>query len=140
MSEFPNNPLMTETEAARLLGLKVGTLRRWRWAGKPPVYRKIGGAVRNGGLFNVDPTVTISGALAMAGGPTPDGKTDEVLLIRDDEIITTILGGTTLIAESPVRSGDQLFVPMRSWISRNASLLATFAGLALAFVVAVDSN
>ena len=97
---------------------------------------QIGGAVRNGGLFNVDPTVTISGALAMAGGPTTDGKTDEVLLIRDGEIITTILGGTTLIAESPIRSGDQLFVPMRSWISRNAGLLATFSGLALAAVVA----
>ncbi len=30
---------------------------------------RIGGAVHNGGLFDVDPTVTVSGALAMAGGP-----------------------------------------------------------------------
>ena len=76
----------------------------------------------------------------MAGGPTTDGKTDEVLLIRDGETITTFLGGTTLIAESPVRSGDQLFVPMRSWISRNAGLLATFSGLVLAAVVAFGGN
>ena len=46
MLNISNDHLLTETEAARSLGLKVATLRRWRWAGKPPVYRKIGGAVR----------------------------------------------------------------------------------------------
>ncbi len=46
---MPSNnlhPLLTETEAAALLGLKVATLRRWRWAGKGPRFLKIGGAVR----------------------------------------------------------------------------------------------
>ncbi len=38
--------LLNEHEAARILGLKVATLRRWRWAGKPPVFRKINSAVR----------------------------------------------------------------------------------------------
>lgn len=38
--------LVTETEAARALGLSVKTLRRWRWAGKGPAYHKIGAAVR----------------------------------------------------------------------------------------------
>jgi hypothetical protein len=38
--------LLNEHEAARLLGLKVTTLRRWRWAGKPPPFLKIGAAVR----------------------------------------------------------------------------------------------
>ena len=38
--------LVNETEAARILGLSVKTLRRWRWAGKPPGYLKIGTAVR----------------------------------------------------------------------------------------------
>ncbi len=41
-----SHPLLTETEAAALLGLKVATLRRWRWAGKGPRFLKIGGAVR----------------------------------------------------------------------------------------------
>jgi protein involved in polysaccharide export with SLBB domain len=54
---------------------------------------RIVGAVRNGGLFNVDPTVTISEALAMAEGPTPQGQRDKVWVFRDGEIITTILGG-----------------------------------------------
>ena len=102
---------------------------------------EIGGAVRNGGLFHVDPTVTISGALAMAGGPTPQGKGDEVLVIRDGKIITTILGGTMLIADSPIRSGDQLFVPERSWISRNATgLMGTIVAATVALVVAFGGN
>ncbi len=54
---------------------------------------RIGGAVRNGGLFNVDPTVTISGVVAIAGGLTPQGQRDKVWVFRDGEIIATILGG-----------------------------------------------
>lgn len=38
--------LLTEHEAAEYLRLKVATLRRWRWAGKPPSFLKIGAAVR----------------------------------------------------------------------------------------------
>jgi hypothetical protein len=47
---------------------------------EPPVHPRhlmalrIGGAVRNGGLFHVDPTMTISEALAMAGGPARQGQ------------------------------------------------------------------
>ena len=43
--------LINETEAARVLGLRVTTLRRWRWLGKGPHFVKIGTAVR------YDPTV-----------------------------------------------------------------------------------
>jgi len=43
---FSTEQLINETEAAKILGLKVATLRRWRWAGKPPPYLKIGSAVR----------------------------------------------------------------------------------------------
>ena len=42
----PGNRLLNEFEAAAALGLKVATLRRWRWAGKPPRFLKIGSAVR----------------------------------------------------------------------------------------------
>jgi predicted DNA-binding transcriptional regulator AlpA len=41
-----NTGLLTETEAARVLGLAVPTLRRWRWAGRGPRFAKIGAAVR----------------------------------------------------------------------------------------------
>ena len=38
--------LVNETAAAMILALSVKTLRRWRWAGKPPSFVKIGSAVR----------------------------------------------------------------------------------------------
>ncbi len=42
----PVNRLLNEHQAAYALGLKVATLRRWRWAGKGPNFVKIGSAVR----------------------------------------------------------------------------------------------
>ncbi len=44
--KYDVGPLLREQEAADILNFKVATLRRWRWAGKGPRYRKIGGAVR----------------------------------------------------------------------------------------------
>ena len=38
--------LVTERDAAERLSLAVSTLRRWRWAGRGPAYRKLGAAVR----------------------------------------------------------------------------------------------
>lgn len=38
--------LLDEHEAADILNVAVATLRRWRWAGKPPVFLKLGAAVR----------------------------------------------------------------------------------------------
>ena len=107
---------------------------------------RIVGAVRNGGLFKVHPTTTISGALAMAGGPAPQGQGDKVWVFRDGEIITTILGGATLIADSPIRSGDQLFVawvstvPERTRIRRNVGLVAAFLAATGAIVLAFGGN
>lgn len=43
----PLPDLLTEKEAAELLGgLSIKTLQRWRWAGRPPEFIKIGAAVR----------------------------------------------------------------------------------------------
>ena len=38
--------LLKDIEAAPVLGLKVSTLRRWRWSGDGPQFVKLGGAVR----------------------------------------------------------------------------------------------
>jgi Helix-turn-helix domain len=40
------NGLLNERQAADLLNVRVATLRRWRWAGKGPAFRKIEAAVR----------------------------------------------------------------------------------------------
>ena len=38
--------LLHETEAAKILSMKVSTLRRWRWSGEGPKFIKVGAAVR----------------------------------------------------------------------------------------------
>lgn len=38
--------LLDETEASKILSIKVSTLRRWRWKGEGPRFHKIGAAVR----------------------------------------------------------------------------------------------
>jgi len=41
------------------------------------------------------------------------------------------LNRDALIADTPLRSGDELFVPQRSWLSRNAGLVLAGIGTAL---------
>jgi protein involved in polysaccharide export with SLBB domain len=93
------------------------------------------GAVRNPGLYPVDATMTVADALALAGGTTPDGHPDKVELVRNGERLTVRVSRRTRIVESPIRSGDQLYVPERSWVSRNAGLVA--AGLSASVTLAL---
>lgn len=46
LTKAPPIRLLTTPQAAEILGLRPNTLELWRVAGKGPVYRKIGRAVR----------------------------------------------------------------------------------------------
>jgi polysaccharide export outer membrane protein len=81
------------------------------------------GAVRTPGLYPVDPTMTVADAVALAGGATGDGKINQVEVHRGSERIAVKLDSGTRLSETPLRSGDQLFVPQRSWVSRNVGLV-----------------
>ena len=83
------------------------------------------GAVRSPGIYPVDETMNIATALALAGGAIREGKQDKVELYRGDERIVANINRRTRIAELPLESGDQLFVPERSWIARNTPIVAT---------------
>jgi protein involved in polysaccharide export with SLBB domain len=82
------------------------------------------GAVRKAGVYTLDPTMTIAMAVAMAEGATDNGRADRVVLIRDGERLVTNIDQKTKIGDLPIQSGDQLFVPERSWVSRNMGLVA----------------
>lgn len=82
------------------------------------------GSVRNPGVYQVDPYVTVADALALAGGPTPDARTDDVHVLRGERTLQTRVSARTVIADSPVESGDQLYVPDRGWVSRNLTLIS----------------
>jgi protein involved in polysaccharide export with SLBB domain len=87
---------------------------------------KVLGAVRNPGSYPVDPGARVADAVALAGGATGDGKQNEVYLVRAPEHVQIKLRGDTLIADTPIRSGDQLVVPERSWFSRNPGIILVY--------------
>lgn len=95
------------------------------------------GAVKSPGLYPVDPTMTIADAVALAGGATPDGNRREIELLRGGQRIAVKLADAVRIADLPLRSGDQLFIPERSWISRNPGLLATAVSAGVSLIIAV---
>ena len=98
------------------------------------------GAVRTPGLYPVDGTLTIADVLALAGGPAADARPDRVELVRGGRRVDVRLGGAQRIADTPIRSGDQLFVPQRGWADRNTGTVATALTAAAGLVVAVFGN
>lgn len=96
------------------------------------------GAVRTPGFYYADPTVTVKGALALAGGVTPDGNKNKVELLRDNKRTGISLSSEPSLADSPVQSGDQVVAPDKSWFSRNTALVVSgITGLALVVVTIV---
>lgn len=95
------------------------------------------GAVARPGLYPVDPTMTVADVLALAGGTTPIGNPNEIQLIRDGRTITTRLSQRARLAELSVRSGDQFYVPERSWIARNSNIVAALITATVGLIIAI---
>lgn len=102
------------------------------------VLRKLNvlGAVKNPGLYYVDPTTTVADALALAGGVTPDGKQNSFELVRDGKRLPVELSRDSRLADSPLQSGDQLRVPERGWVARNPAVVVSAGVTAAALIVA----
>lgn len=97
------------------------------------------GAVKNPGMYQADPTVTVADVIALAGGVTPDGRLDRVELLRDGKEIVTRLTPDIPLVVSPVQSGDQIYVPLRSFLARNPyivpGVITTVLGAVLAAIL-----
>jgi protein involved in polysaccharide export with SLBB domain len=87
---------------------------------------QVAGAVEKPGLYHIDPTMTIGDAIALAGGVSGSGRTDKVEILRAGQKLPGSVSGRSYISQTPVRSGDQLYVPERSWISRNPGVILAF--------------
>ena len=98
------------------------------------------GAVNEPGVFSLDETMTIAHALALAGGARPDGRADQVELFRDGQKLVGKISQRTKVGELQIRSGDQLFVPERSWVSRNSGLVAALLSSAVSVTIAVIAS
>jgi polysaccharide export outer membrane protein len=83
----------------------------------------ISGEVANEGVYPVDPTMSLVEALALAGGPTPAAKDDQVILIRGASETEIDLDDPAEVRYLALRSGDQLLVPSASGWARNWKLL-----------------
>jgi polysaccharide export outer membrane protein len=99
---------------------------------------RIIGSVRAPGLYPVDATISIADALALAGGVSPDGTQDRVELRRAGETVVAELDTNRLLVDTPLRSGDELFVPQRSWFSRNTNVIAAGIGAVVTLIVALS--
>jgi protein involved in polysaccharide export with SLBB domain len=86
------------------------------------------GSVKNPGLYPVDPTMTISDVLALAGGADPNGNQDKLELIRGGKRQPMRFTERTPVSETAIRSGDELFLPERSWIARNGYIVGAMIG------------
>jgi polysaccharide biosynthesis/export protein len=95
------------------------------------------GEVRSPGVYTLGPTVTVSDAVAIAGGVLPTGRRNIVELRRDGDVVRIQLSPRTAMADEPVRSGDQLRVPERSYMSQNAPMLVAAMSGVLSLVVSL---
>jgi polysaccharide export outer membrane protein len=95
------------------------------------------GAVQKPGLYPVPPSVTIGDVLALAGGASPDGQPDRAVLRRDGKDLTVAINSTSRLSDTPVRTGDQIYVPQRSWAARNPGLIAAGVSAFTTLFVAV---
>lgn len=98
---------------------------------------RIIGAVNEPGLHLVDPTVTLADALALAGGATSVGDPDRIRIIREGQEMAVDIRQNTRIGDSPIRSGDQIFVPERSWVARNSRVVAATITATVSLVIAL---
>ena len=74
----------------------------------------VAGEVRQPNLYRLPQGTTIAQAIALAGGPTEQGRLDKVRLIRrDNEITVDLARGYSRYEALPIASGDQVLVARR---------------------------
>lgn len=83
------------------------------------------GEVRQPGLYPLDPTVSLAGAIAVAGGTTPAGDLDRIRVIRGGQVYRERVGASETLRVAGIRSGDQIIVDQRSWFERNSTFVVS---------------
>ena len=98
----------------------------------------VSGAVTKPGLYPADATITVGELIAQAGGVSPNGNQNRIQLVRNGQILAASLGPGTVLQNSELQSGDQIFVPERGWMARNGGIfLAGAVSVTTAVIVAV---
>ena len=88
------------------------------------------GEVKQPGLYNLDPTVSLAGAISTAGGHSQEGTLSKVTVVRDGRVVRTQPAMGATLQDLGVRSGDEIYVGRRGWFDRNGPTVLA-AGLSL---------
>jgi polysaccharide biosynthesis/export protein len=96
------------------------------------------GEVRNPALYTVPLEVTLGGAIAVAGGPTPDAQLRKVTLVRDQHSYLLDLSDPAAPwTATPIRSGDQIIIGRKSNLFFGTILPLFTGAAALASLISV---
>jgi polysaccharide export outer membrane protein len=79
------------------------------------------GSVQKPGIYPLEPSIKLGDAANVAGGATTDSKRNNVELTRGNAHYSYDLRADPSKADVPLASGDQVYIPQRSWLSRNAT-------------------
>jgi len=101
----------------------------------------VAGEVRQPNLYRLPQGTTIAQAVALAGGPTEQGRLDKIRLIRRDGEITIDLAHSYAKYETlPLGSGDQLLVARRGSFSVLRDLFLPVASLTAAVAAVISAQ
>jgi len=97
------------------------------------------GAVRSPGIYQVDPSVTLGQVVNLAGGLAPEGQRGKLELRRNGQRVAVDVNAQPGLAGTALVSGDEVYVPGRSWFARNGTwFVSTLIGVGstVAFIAA----
>jgi polysaccharide export outer membrane protein len=83
------------------------------------------GEVNKPGIYTVDPTISLLGAVGLAGGATELGDIKHLRVVRGGVVVTDKVASKSSLSEGDVRSEDQVFVERRGWLDRNSTFVAS---------------
>jgi polysaccharide export outer membrane protein len=83
------------------------------------------GEVARPGLYPVDPTVSLAGVVALAGGATGTGDIRKIRIVREGTVLMERAGAAETLNALELRSGDQIFVDRRGWFDRNSTFVVS---------------
>ena len=105
---------------------------------QPEFHIVVRGEVRNPALYTVPLETTLGGAIAAAGGPTPEAQLRKVTLVRDQRSYHLDLSDPAAPwTASPIRSGDQIIIGRKNNLFFGTILPLVTASAALASLISV---
>jgi polysaccharide export outer membrane protein len=105
---------------------------------EPKFHIVVRGEVRSPALYTVPLEVTLGGAIAAAGGPTPDANLHKVTLVRGGNSYHLDLSDPAAPwTATPIRSGDQIIIGRRSNLFFGVILPLVTASAAVASLISV---